>query len=342
MDLTCLRSFHALQRHLGSFLFNVETKIPYQFTAVPSKLFYCLDKNCKAMLFALIDLHNLYANPDGWFFRSNKDLQDDTDLSQNLVKVVLDTLYRAGIINVSSVGQGKGHTSNRIHINFESFIKYEAYSFNDIRNNPDLHIHTLSYKDHHTPSYCEWLGDSVSEGRSETSSENLGEKMTTILDTTNTPDTSNTINTSYSIDNILSNMIIEEEEGPSGVETDIPKGNIDFPEEATPVVPKASLPSISYEEPRYSSSSSIGMSAEKQILLEECLNSFIKSYGYTIDIQLLKDNQDQFLEKYYVKVSALSQQILFNVHREIPKTSIVMYLKDYVEKHGITQDHEKT
>ena len=177
---------------------------------------------------------------------------------------------------------------------------------------------------------------------SETTSESIGEKMTTILDTTNTPDTSNTINTSYSIDNILSNMIIEEEEGPSGVETDIPKGNRDLPEEATPVVPKASLPSISNEEPSYSSSSSTGMSTEKQILLEECLNSFIKSYGYTIDIQLLQDNQDQFLEKYYVKISALSQQILFKVHREIPKTSIVMYLKDYVEKHGITQDHEKT
>ena len=290
------------------------------------------------MLFALIDLHNLYANKDGWFFRSNKDLQDDTDLSQNLVKVVLDTLYRAGIINVSCVGQGKGHTSNRIHINFESFIKYEAYSFNDIRNNPDLHIHTISYTDHHTPAYCERLDESEGEGMSETTSESIGEKMTTIIDTTNTPDT---INTSYSIDNILNTMIIEEE-SPSGIETNIPKGNRDFPEPATPVVPKASLPSISNEEPSYSSSSSTGMSTEKQILLEECLNSFIKSYGYTIDIQLLQDNQDQFLEKYYVKISALSQQILFKVHRELPKTSIVMYLKDYVEKHGITQDHEKT
>ena len=186
----------------------METKIPYQFTAVPSKLFYCLDKNCKAMLFALIDLHNLYANQDGWFFRSNKDLQDDTDLSQNLVKVVLDTLYRAGIINVFSVGQGKGHTSNRIHINFESFTRYEAYSFNDIRNNPDLHIKTLPYKDHYSPSYCERVGDNESERVSETSSENLGEKMTTILDTPDTP------NTSYSIDNILDTI-----EKPSAKET---------------------------------------------------------------------------------------------------------------------------
>lgn len=158
-----------------------------------------MDKNCKAMLFALIDLHNLYSNQDGWFFRSNQDLQYDTDLSQNLVKVVLDTLYRAGIINVFSVGQGKGHTSNRIHINFESFTRYEVYSFNDIRNNPDLHIKTLPYKDHFSPSYCEKVGDSESERVSETSSESIGEKMTTITDTI---DTADTLNTSYSIDNI--------------------------------------------------------------------------------------------------------------------------------------------
>ena len=156
------------------------------------------------MLFALIDLHNLYANPDGWFFRSNKDLQDDADLSQNLVKVVLDTLYRSGIINVSSVGKGKSHTSNRIHINFESFIKYEAYSFNEIRNNPDLRIITLPYKDHHTPSYCERVGDKESEGVSETLREDIGEKMTTILDTTDTPDTS------YSKENILYNTNTED------------------------------------------------------------------------------------------------------------------------------------
>ena len=279
------------------------------------------------MLFALIDLNQLYANPDGWFFRSNKDLQDDTDLSQNLVKVVLDTLYRAGIINVFSVGKGTGHASNRIHINFESFNKYEAYSFNDIRNNPDLHIRTISYKDHHTPAYCERLGDSESEALGES----IGEKMTTIIDT---PDTLNTSNT---IDNILDTI-----EEPAAIETNIPKGGIDFPEVATPVVPKASLPSISAEVPSYSSSSSTGMSTEKQVLLEECLNSFFKSYGKTIDIQLLKDDHNLFLENNYVKISALSQQILFNVHRDIPKTSIVMYLKDYVERHGITQEHEKT
>ena len=203
------------------------------------------------MLFALIDLHNLYSNEDGWFFRSNKDLQDDTDLSQNLVKVVLDTLYQAGIINVFSVGQGKGHTSNRIHINFENFTKYEAYSFNDIRNNPDLRINTLSYKDHHTPSYCERIGESVSEGVSEVSSEGIGEKMTTILDTPYSP---NTLNTPYSKEIILDNIDIEEDI--STGDKSIQPGNIEIQVENT-ITPferylqsfNTKYPSINYEYP---------------------------------------------------------------------------------------------
>jgi len=289
------------------------------------------------MLFALIDLHNLYSNQDGWFFRSNQDLQYDTDLSQNLVKVVLDTLYRAGIINVFSVGQGKGHTSNRIHINFESFTKYEVYSFNDIRNNPDLHIKTLPYKDHFSPSYCEKVGDRESERVSEASSESIGEKMTTILDTLTSPDTSNT---SYSIDNLLNNKIIEED--PSGIETSIPEDGIELPEVATPVVPKASLPNISVEELRYSYSTSTETETEKQRLLDDCLNYFVESWKEKIDIQLLKDNPQQFLENNEIKISALHQQILFQAHRDITKQGIVLYLKDYVERQGLYQEHEKT
>ena len=331
------RSFHSLQRISGPSFFKVETKIPYQFTAVPSKLCYCLDKNCKAMLFALIDLHNLYSNQDGWFFRSNQDLQYDTDLSQNLVKVVLDTLYRAGIINVFSVGQGKGHTSNRIHINFESFTRYEAYSFNDIRNNPDLHIKTLPYKDHFSPSYCERVGDSESERVSEASSESIGEKMTTILDTPTSPDTSNT---SYSIDNLLTNITIEED--PSGIETSIPEGGIELPEVATPVVPKASLPSISVEEPRNTYSTSTDNLTEKQLLLEDCLKSFWEIYKEKVDIQLLADNPQQFLKNNEVKICALHQQILFKAHRDITNQGIVMYLKDYVGRQVPFQEHEGT
>ena len=174
------------------------------------------------MLFALISLYGLLSNKDGWFYRSNNDLQADARLSQNLVKATLDTLYRAGIINIQCPGKGKKHTTNRIHINFESFKRYEAYSFNDIRNNPDLLIDTIPYRDHFVPSYCENIGKSESE----TPSEEVCENMTTIIDTI---DSSNTINTSYTIENNILNNINTETE----IETSTLPDRLETPAENT-------------------------------------------------------------------------------------------------------------
>lgn len=148
----------------------------YQFVMIPQKLASCLDANCHKMLTVLIGLNSILSNEDGWFYRSNKDLQLDTRFSQNLVIATLDTLYQAGIVNIDSIGKGRGHRTNRIHINFESFKKYEHYSFNDIRNNPELWIETVNYKNHYSPSYCK----------------EIGKKVTTNTDTT---DTLNTLDT---------------------------------------------------------------------------------------------------------------------------------------------------
>lgn len=170
----------------------------YQFVMLPQQLASCLDANCNKMLSTLLGLNSLLANEDGWFFRSNKDLQGDTRFSQNLVIATLDTLYQAGIINIDCIGKGKGYRTNRIHINFESFKVYEHYSFNDIRNNPDLWIETVSYKNHYSPSYCKRegkeLGNALGKG--------IGKKVTTNTDTTNTSYTINTLN-----NNILNNNI---------------------------------------------------------------------------------------------------------------------------------------
>lgn len=154
------------------------SQLDYKFAPVPNKLMRCLDVNCRSMLFALVDLNSILANDDGWFFRSNADLQIDADLSENLVRATLDTLYQAGIINIYSVGQGNGHKCNRIHINFESFVKYERYSFNDIRFNPDLKIKTVPYKNHYKPSY---LGNEIGKEQ--------GKKVSTNIDTLKTGDT---------------------------------------------------------------------------------------------------------------------------------------------------------
>ena len=69
---------------------------------------------------------------------------------------------------------------------------------------------------------------------------------------------------------------------------------------------------------------------------------FLESWKEKIDIQLLKDNPQQFLENNEIKIGALSQSILTNTHRTISKQGIVLYLKDYVERQEFYQEHEKT
>lgn len=160
----------------------------YQFVMIPQQLSSCLDANCGKMLTTLIGLSSLMSKEDGWFYRSNKELQLDTRFSQNLVIATLDTLYQAGIINVDCIGKGRGHRSNRIHINYDSFGVYQQYSFNEIRNNPDLWIETVPYKNHYSPSYCKDNGKEIGN----TLGKRIGKKVTTNTDTTDTSNTSDT------------------------------------------------------------------------------------------------------------------------------------------------------
>ena len=187
----------------------------YQFVMIPQQLSSCLDANCGKMLTTLIGLSTIMSKEDGWFYRSNKELQLDTRFSQNLVIATLDTLYQAGIIDIDCVGKGRGHRSNRIHINFESFKKYQQYSFNDIRNNPALWIETVSYKNHYSPSYCKDNGKEIGN----TLGKRIGKKVTTNTDTSNYIDIINTkennienIDNIYNIDNTKEDIIINNKE----------------------------------------------------------------------------------------------------------------------------------
>lgn len=174
----------------------MDQQLNYQFVMMPQQLSSCLDANCGKMLSTLIGLHSILSNEDGWFYRSNLDLQDDTRLSETLVRATLDTLYQAGIIDIDCIGKGRGHRSNRIHINFESFKKYQQYSFNDIRNNPDLWINTIKYKGSgFATSYSQKVRTNmeVSQGTSQDISQNTSQKVRTNTDTINTTYTINTI-----------------------------------------------------------------------------------------------------------------------------------------------------
>lgn len=98
------------------------------------------------MLWTLVQLSSYYAKDDGWFYRSNDDLRAQTKLSENLVRATLSTIYKIGIIDVRTVGQGKSKTPNKFKLNVQKFNDWEKYSLEDCIKHPELLIETDNYK----------------------------------------------------------------------------------------------------------------------------------------------------------------------------------------------------
>lgn len=294
----------------------------YQFVMIPQKLASCLDANCHKMLSTLIGLNSILANEDGWFYRSNADLQLDVRFSKNLVIATLDTLYQTGIIDIDCIGKGMGHRSNRIHINFESFKVYEQYSFNDIRNNPDLWINTVSYKNHYTPSYCKEIGNSLGKGK--------GKKVNTNTDTT---DTINTIDTK---ENNLSNKEIK---------NDLQKMNTyeEFQKVPTCIVSEDEFgKEQSFDDMRNSfhyTYKTVKLNNDLKEKCFECCNDFVNNHK-NLDYQLLLKNDNAFLTKYEIKIGCLSQSISSKTGTTFSKNTSIQLLKEYVGKEMHTQYQE--
>ena len=125
---------------------NGVNEISYQFTAVPTNLFLCLDNNCRSMLFTLIQLSTYYAKEDGYFFRTNDDLKAESNLSENVVRATLSALYSNGLIDVQTVGKSKGTIPNNFRVNIDAFAKWEELSIEDCMKNPQYKIETADYR----------------------------------------------------------------------------------------------------------------------------------------------------------------------------------------------------
>ena len=133
-----------------------QNKVGYQFTPIPKHLMHLLDVNCRTMLFSLVDDSNYFTNSEGWFYRSNSDLQNDSKLSKNLVTVTIDTLFRYGIVDVSCVGKGKGKQPNGYRLCAERFPFFEQLNMNTDICRPENQIKTIDYKGSgYSPSYLQ-------------------------------------------------------------------------------------------------------------------------------------------------------------------------------------------
>lgn len=135
---------------------DYSSTVGYQFTPMPKQLTHLLDVNLRSMLFALLDASNYFADEDGWFYRSNADLQTDTVMSQNLVKATIDTLYIYSILEVTCVGKGKKRVPNAYRLNTNLFRFFERLDMNTGIHRPENKIQTVGYKGSgYHPSYLD-------------------------------------------------------------------------------------------------------------------------------------------------------------------------------------------
>ncbi len=139
--------------------------IDYQFTKVPTKLFLCLDNNCRSMLFTLIQLSTMFGDEQGWFFRSNADMEAETGLSKKVMDGTLDALLQKGLIDFIPQQQGQGvkQSSRKYLVNYDSFLEYEKLTLDDCIKNPEYKVLTSDYKNGaFTWKGKEWAGKQAS------------------------------------------------------------------------------------------------------------------------------------------------------------------------------------
>ena len=123
-----------------------KNKVGYQFTPMPKRLTHLLDVNLRSMMFALVDASEYFADEeDGWFYRTNDQLQLDSCLSKNLVVATIDTLFKLSLVEVSCIGTGKGKKPNNYKVNTDLFKFFEQLDMNKDINRPENQIKTLKY-----------------------------------------------------------------------------------------------------------------------------------------------------------------------------------------------------
>ena len=117
------------------------------YTAVPTKLMLLLDNRLQSILFNLIQLSSAFAGKDGFFYRSNSDLQKAFGCSKHVVIAAIETLYRYDIISVRSIGFIKGRRrTNYYRVNFENFNKWDNQTLLELYNLPsEKRISILNY-----------------------------------------------------------------------------------------------------------------------------------------------------------------------------------------------------
>ena len=165
---------------------NIETasSINYQFTAIPTNLFYLLDNNTRTLLFCLIQSSTYFAKEDGFFYITKETIGELTNLSVNVITAAIDTLYINGLVYVKTVGKSKGKYVNHYRVNFEEFRRFEDYTIEELKN-PSNKIEIVKYKNNYQPQYIKDYLLSKDEGKQERKEERKQQRKKVITNKDN-------------------------------------------------------------------------------------------------------------------------------------------------------------
>lgn len=184
----------------------------YQFIKVPINLFYLMDANCSKVLTTLIQMDSFYPKTDGYFECAYKTLEQACGMSQNLIKASLAGLYLEGIINVISVGKGRGKHTNKYKINVEKFQDYENTPVGIAIMTEDKPIHQVKYNG--TRFKLPWESEknsstTIAQGTAQSIAQGTAQNLTTNIDNISNIDNIYNINFLDNItkENLLNNNL---------------------------------------------------------------------------------------------------------------------------------------
>ena len=280
-------------------------QIDYQYIQVPMNLFYLMDANCSKVLTTLVQMNNFYPKEDGYFECAYKTLELACGMSRPVIKASLAGLYLEGIVDVVSVGQGRGKHTNRYKVNVEKFKDYEKINLGIAIMTEDKPIHQVKYKGERFQ--VPW-NEISSEKQSEKGTEKQSEKkVTTNIDNIeNIPNIENIDNTKEynTINNIEDMKVIPIEEKESFY--DDSERNLIMVIKEEPTVIKNITPTVNIETPK-----------DDSIFFNEFLDNPTKDYSD------LMGDVTSFVRMNITELNILNHKLREYYHQE-PSTKYIL------------------
>lgn len=286
----------------------MEQQLDYKRINTPLNLFYLMDANCSKVFITLIQMNSYYPKEDGYFECAYKTLELACGLSQNLIKASLAGLYLEGVIDVFSIGKGRGKHTNRYKVNVEKFKDYEKTPVGIAIMTEDKPIHQAKYKG--TRFRVPWPfykdAQEYAQGTAQSIAQGTAQKVTTNIDN---------ITNIENIDNTKEYNIITKEEDMKVIPT-IEKESFYNDNERNLV--------MVIEEKKECTDKELEDIYKKYF--QETLNNY-PGLNYNL---LLNKQVDSFFDCYQDIVNELVTRIDSESHRNISKKAVLMTLINYL------------